>query len=51
MIAASTGEVVACTIRVPTEVVKQRIQAGMSIGVINTVKNIVIKEGFIQYHE
>ena len=45
MIAASMGEVVACTIRVPTEVVKQRIQAGMSIGITNTVNNILTKEG------
>ena len=46
MIAASIGEVAACTIRVPTEVVKQRIQAGMSVGITNTVQTIVNKEGF-----
>lgn len=45
MIAASTGEVVACFIRVPTEVVKQRMQAGLSKSITETVSKCMEIDG------
>lgn len=47
MTAASCGEVMACLVRVPTEVVKQRMQAGLGTDAISTISNIVSKEGGI----
>ena len=44
MIAASCGEVAACIIRVPTEVIKQRLQAGMQSNVISTIKQLWYNE-------
>lgn len=40
MIAASAGEVAACAVRVPTEVVKQRAQASQVTSSIDAVSNI-----------
>ena len=45
MTAASCGEVAACLVRVPTEVVKQRMQTGMQSKVSQTVMHIMSKEG------
>ncbi|RWS09352.1 S-adenosylmethionine mitochondrial carrier protein-like protein [Dinothrombium tinctorium] len=45
MIAASTGEAVACLIRVPTEVIKQRSQA-TKVKSIKIFRNTVRNEGF-----
>ncbi|KAK8407225.1 hypothetical protein O3P69_002051 [Scylla paramamosain] len=45
MAAASAGEVVACIIRVPMEVVKQRRQAQFSNSSIKVVQHILRKEG------
>ena len=45
MLAASCGETAACLVRVPTEVVKQRMQAGLSTSAINTMTSIIAKEG------
>ena len=45
MLAASTGEVVACLIRVPTEVVKQRMQAGLSKSISETVSKCMEVDG------
>jgi solute carrier family 25 S-adenosylmethionine transporter 26 len=45
MTAASCGEVMACLVRVPTEVVKQRMQAGLGSGAVSTISNIFTKEG------
>lgn len=41
MLAASLGEVAACAIRVPTEVVKQRAQAGQSPSSIAALRSIL----------
>lgn len=45
MLAASTGEVMACLVRVPTEVVKQRMQAGYSKAILPTLQQIMLHEG------
>jgi len=45
MIAASIGEVIACLIRVPTEVVKQRMQAGISKSISETVSKCMEIDG------
>ncbi|RKO91504.1 mitochondrial carrier domain-containing protein [Blyttiomyces helicus] len=46
MAAASGGEVAACVVRVPTEVVKQRIQTGQYSSVPSAVSSILKAEGF-----
>ncbi|KAK5912916.1 hypothetical protein CesoFtcFv8_002744 [Champsocephalus esox] len=46
MMAASLGEVVACLIRVPTEVVKQRTQASPSSSTYNMLLATLREEGF-----
>ncbi|XP_068415235.1 mitochondrial S-adenosylmethionine carrier protein isoform X1 [Eschrichtius robustus] len=45
MLAASAGEVVACLIRVPSEVVKQRAQVSASSGTFHIFSNILCQEG------
>lgn len=45
MLAASSGEVMACLIRVPTEVVKQRMQAGLGTSISSTLKSIMAIDG------
>lgn len=45
MLAASTGEVVACLIRVPSEVVKQRAQVSASSRTFQIFSNILYEEG------
>ncbi|XP_039858818.1 S-adenosylmethionine mitochondrial carrier protein isoform X3 [Simochromis diagramma] len=45
MLAASLGEVVACMIRVPTEVVKQRAQASLSSSTYNILLATLREEG------
>ncbi|KAG5197603.1 hypothetical protein JEQ12_008332 [Ovis aries] len=45
MLAASAGEVVACLIRVPSEVVKQRAQVSASSGTFRIFSNILCQEG------
>lgn len=47
MSAASCGEVAACLVRVPTEVVKQRMQTGMNMSATSVVSQILSKEGGI----
>ena len=46
MISASVGEVMACLVRVPTEVVKQRMQAGMYDSITSTVVGTVRQGGY-----
>uniref|UniRef100_A0A673IG74 Mitochondrial S-adenosylmethionine carrier protein n=1 Tax=Sinocyclocheilus rhinocerous TaxID=307959 RepID=A0A673IG74_9TELE len=46
MLAASLGEIVACLIRVPTEVVKQRTQASPSLNTYRVLLNTLQEEGF-----
>jgi solute carrier family 25 S-adenosylmethionine transporter 26 len=41
MIAASMGEAAACVARVPTEVVKAKMQTGDSLGLMNTVRSVL----------
>uniref|UniRef100_A0A8C8YSN2 Mitochondrial S-adenosylmethionine carrier protein n=1 Tax=Prolemur simus TaxID=1328070 RepID=A0A8C8YSN2_PROSS len=45
MLAASAGEVVACLIRVPSEVVKQRAQVSVSSKTFQIFSNILYEEG------
>ncbi|XP_024412388.1 mitochondrial S-adenosylmethionine carrier protein isoform X5 [Desmodus rotundus] len=45
MLAASAGEVVACLIRVPSEVVKQRAQVSASSRTFKIFSNILYQEG------
>ncbi|XP_054451064.1 mitochondrial S-adenosylmethionine carrier protein isoform X3 [Pteronotus mesoamericanus] len=45
MLAASSGEVVACLIRVPSEVVKQRAQVSASSRTFQIFSNILYQEG------
>ena len=45
MAAASVGEVAACTVRVPTEVVKQRAQALQGKGSLEVLREILRKRG------
>mmetsp|Transcript_36844 Transcript_36844/g.82551 ORF Transcript_36844/g.82551 Transcript_36844/m.82551 type:complete len:285 (-) Transcript_36844:71-925(-) len=45
MAAASSAEVVACLVRVPTEVVKQRMQTGLEKSALAAVPGIVKTEG------
>ncbi|XP_074473823.1 mitochondrial S-adenosylmethionine carrier protein isoform X2 [Sebastes fasciatus] len=46
MLAASLGEIVACLIRVPTEVVKQRTQASPSSTTYHVLLTTIKEEGF-----
>ena len=45
MTAAAIGETVACVVRVPTEVVKQRMQAGMHTTISDTAGSILSTTG------
>jgi solute carrier family 25 S-adenosylmethionine transporter 26 len=47
MFAASCGEVMACLIRVPTEVLKQRMQAGMYKTFGSSLSSVLATEGFM----
>uniref|UniRef100_A0A8D0AYS3 Mitochondrial S-adenosylmethionine carrier protein n=1 Tax=Salvator merianae TaxID=96440 RepID=A0A8D0AYS3_SALMN len=47
MLAASLGEVVACLIRVPSEVVKQRAQVSPSSSTLRILSNTVYEEGIL----
>ncbi|XP_053234267.1 S-adenosylmethionine mitochondrial carrier protein isoform X1 [Podarcis raffonei] len=47
MLAASLGEVVACLIRVPSEVVKQRAQVSPSSSTLRILTNTVCEEGIL----
>jgi solute carrier family 25 S-adenosylmethionine transporter 26 len=46
MIAASIGEVAACLVRVPTEVLKQRLQVGMFKSLNEARLDVISKEGY-----
>ncbi|KAI8820861.1 mitochondrial carrier domain-containing protein [Fimicolochytrium jonesii] len=45
MLAASGGEVAACFVRVPTEVIKQRMQTGQYQSVVQAVRSILAVDG------
>jgi solute carrier family 25 S-adenosylmethionine transporter 26 len=45
MLAASVAETMACLVRVPTEVVKQRMQTGMEKSALEAVPKIIRAEG------
>ncbi len=47
MFSASCGEVVACLVRVPTEVLKQRMQAGMHPTFRSALSGVLRSEGFL----
>src|ERR1700709_2436696 len=47
MLAASLGEVAACAVRVPTEVVKQRAQAGHHPSSLSALRGILSQHGII----
>jgi solute carrier family 25 S-adenosylmethionine transporter 26 len=48
--AASSGEVVACLVRVPTEVVKQRMQAGQFSSLREAATTILKKDGALGFY-
>ena len=50
MLSAAIGEVFACIIRVPTEVIKQRLQVGMHKNVRNVVQDILKSDGKIGFY-
>ncbi|XP_072438599.1 mitochondrial S-adenosylmethionine carrier protein isoform X2 [Chiloscyllium punctatum] len=50
MIAASLGEVAACLIRVPSEVVKQRAQAYPSLGTYKVFLDTIRQEGILGFY-
>jgi len=45
MLAASCGEVAACLVRVPTEIVKQRMQVGMHNSIGTCLRDILANDG------
>ena len=47
VVAASVAETMACLVRVPTEVVKQRMQTGMEKSALEAVPKILRTEGLI----
>ncbi|KAI8330985.1 mitochondrial carrier domain-containing protein [Chlamydoabsidia padenii] len=47
MVAASCGEVTACSVRVPTEVVKQRMQTKQFNSASSAVSNVIRTEGIL----
>ncbi|TPX48043.1 hypothetical protein SeLEV6574_g02275 [Synchytrium endobioticum] len=50
MLAASGGEIAACTVRVPTEVIKQRMQTGQYTSVPDAVKSILATQGILGFY-
>jgi len=46
MVAGATGEVTACLVRVPTENVKQKMQAQLFTSTSQTMRNIINTQGF-----
>lgn len=51
MACASLGEVVACLVRVPTEVVKQRMQAGLHSTIASVVRETVHSQGMLGLYQ
>jgi solute carrier family 25 S-adenosylmethionine transporter 26 len=51
MTAASLGEVMACLVRVPTEVVKQRMQAGQYQSLRETVSATMQRDGAVGFYK
>jgi solute carrier family 25 (mitochondrial S-adenosylmethionine transporter), member 26 len=51
MTAASIGEVMACLVRVPTEIVKQRMQAGQHGTLQETVSATLKRDGFTGFYK
>jgi len=47
MFAASCGEVMACLVRVPTEVLKQRMQTGMYTSFRSSLSSVLSTDGFM----
>lgn len=50
MVAAAVGESFACLVRVPTEVIKQRLQTGMHASMSIAVNSIVKHEGVVGFY-
>lgn len=50
MLAAAAGDVAACTVRSPFEVVKQRLQSGMYTSAGTAVSNIMRSEGVLGFY-
>lgn len=50
MLAAAAGDVAACTVRSPFEVVKQRLQSGMYTSAGTAVSNIMHSEGVLGFY-
>jgi hypothetical protein len=45
MLAAGLGEIFACLVRVPTEIIKQRLQVGMHGSIVEAAKAVVLEDG------
>ncbi|KAG1040162.1 hypothetical protein G6F43_012342 [Rhizopus delemar] len=50
MVAATFGEISACTVRVPTEVIKQRMQIKQFKSTSNAVTNVLRTEGLLGFY-
>jgi solute carrier family 25 S-adenosylmethionine transporter 26 len=50
MLAASCGEVSACLVRVPTDVVKQRMQVGLFSSLSQSARDIYSRQGFFGFY-
>ncbi|KAL7754445.1 S-adenosylmethionine transporter [Sorochytrium milnesiophthora] len=50
MLAASAGEISACVIRVPTEVLKQRLQTRLYSSTVSAVRTLYQKEGILGFY-
>lgn len=50
MLAASTGELAACLVRVPTENVKQKMQAGLFQDTGSTLRSIISRQGYAGFY-
>ncbi|KAI7876460.1 mitochondrial carrier [Lichtheimia hyalospora FSU 10163] len=50
MAAASFGEIIACTVRVPTEVIKQRMQTKQFTATSDAVKHVIRTEGILGFY-
>ena len=50
MAAALVGESFACLVRVPTEVIKQRLQTGMHASIVESVSSVMKGDGLIGFY-
>jgi len=51
MVSAALGEIFACLVRVPTEVIKQRLQVGMHDSIVTATRAVVREEGILGMYQ